>query len=160
MKYHITKKRFKFLEDNFFEFSFEGREPDRTIFDGIEKPEELHVIAWFHNWDDGAEVLNWIVNSPVCDSGTAKLIFWRSQPDYYTTFSSEEDAGSNADVYCLLRTIIQNFEDGFYKKHEIAYDPNTDEGAPMDIDYRDPEEKWEIPSWMKVPVQGGDILVS
>ncbi|MGN6211121.1 DUF4274 domain-containing protein [Parafilimonas sp.] len=36
---------------------------------------EYHYITSIYNWDDGTEVLSWIINSSLCDSATAKMIF-------------------------------------------------------------------------------------
>jgi hypothetical protein len=153
----ITKERAQLLINNFFEFSFNDREPDRKLFDLITNPLELHFIADRYNWDDGAEVLSWIINSRICDKATAKLIFWRSQPDFYTAFLNEQEADYEADTYLLLRNIIDNFEKGFYKSEGIAYDPRKDPGAPSNIDYRNPKEKWTIPEYLKTPNEGIEI---
>jgi hypothetical protein len=153
----ISKVRTQFLTDNFFEFSFDDREPDKDVFDQITSPSELHFIAETYNWDDGTEVLSWIINSTICDKATARLIFWRSQPDFYTAFLSEEEAGYEAQTYTLLRNIIDNFAMDFYKSERIAYDPRKDPGAPSDINYRNAKEKWQIPLYLKAASEGIEI---
>ncbi|MBO2011415.1 DUF4274 domain-containing protein [Hymenobacter negativus] len=75
MAHAISQERANFLEANFFQFSFEEREPDRTLFDTITSPTELHYMAHIYNWDDGPEVLGWIIDSPYCDRGTSAMIF-------------------------------------------------------------------------------------
>jgi hypothetical protein len=95
------------------------------------------LIARNYNWDDGAEVLSWIINNPLCDKATAAMIFWHSQPDCYTCFNNAEEADWDAEVYSLLRNIISNWEHGFYTTELISYDPRKDPVAPSDIDYRD-----------------------
>jgi len=151
MKYKIPIKRIELLRDNFFEFSFDDKEPDKDFFDSIKNSEELHFIADNYNWDDGAEVLNWIANSKLCDEGTAKLIFWRSEPQDYTSCEKAEDAEyMGEDIFLLLKKIIKNFNEDFYIKAEIAYNPKED----TDINYRDPNEKWEIPKYLKEPTFG------
>lgn len=156
MKYKVSEKRAKFLDENFFEFSFNEKTPDKSIFDAITEAVELHYIADKFNWDDGPEVLNWIVNSPICDKGTAKLIFWRAQPDHYTRFADPKEADHDADVYELLRDIIDNFENNFYKSERIFYDPRQD-SAISDVDYINPNTKWTIPEHLKTPSKGRTV---
>lgn len=154
MDYTVSEDRINLLQEHFFEFSFEDREPDREVFDSITNPVEYHLIAANYNWDDGPEVLSWIVNSPLCDKGTAMMIFWRAQPDFYTRFLSAEEASYEEGVYTLLRNIIDNWESGFYQTAIISYNPRKDPAAPSDIDYRDLKEKWPIPGYLKQPIEG------
>jgi len=153
MDYTVSDDRLALLHAHFFEFSFDGRKPDRTIFEAIVNPVEYHIIAGNYNWDDGAEVLTWIVNSSLCDAGTALMIFWRAQPDFYTQFLTAEEADYEAEVYILVRTILDNWEAGFYQTSFISYNPKAD---PMgaDPDYHHPKEKWRIPPALTQPVQG------
>ncbi|RZK25820.1 MAG: DUF4274 domain-containing protein, partial [Hymenobacter sp.] len=106
--YTVSDERLALLHAHFFEFSFEGRVPDRTVFEAITNPVEYHLIAADYNWDDGPEVLRWIVTSSLCTQATAQLIFWRAQPSFYTQFSSAEEATYEAEVYTLLRTLCSS----------------------------------------------------
>ncbi|MEM7297691.1 MAG: DUF4274 domain-containing protein [Bacteroidota bacterium] len=156
MSLTIQKDRARLLEENFFEYSFDDREPDQQLFNQITNPAELHFIADLYNWDDGTEVLEWIVDSDLCDEGTAKLIFWRAEPQDFTSCESVVDVGfMGEDVYKLLRKIIRNFEDGIYKKATIAYDPAMD----VDLNYKNPKEKWAIPEYLKQPTKGQSIVL-
>src|SRR5204863_4528922 len=118
-------------------------EPNKEFFDDISNPIEYHYIASIYNWDDGPKVLSWIINSSLCDKGTAKLIFWRSQPDYYTRFLNKEDAEWDGEVFQLVKTIIDNFQSDFYKTENIFYDPRQDPAT--DVDSLDSKAKWAIP---------------
>ena len=153
MDYTVSDDRLALLQANFFEFSFEGRQPDRAVFDTIVNPVEYHLIAGNYNWDDGAEVLTWIIESPLCDKGTALMIFWRAQPDFYTQFLSVEEADYEAEVYQLVRAIMSKWEAGFYQTSHIAYDPTADPMAG-DIAAHHPKEKWSIPTYLKQPIVG------
>lgn len=153
MDYTVSEARIALLQAHFFEFSFDGRVPDRAVFETITNPVEYHLIAANYNWDDGSQVLRWIVTSPLCERATAQLIFWRAQPAFYTRFTSAEEADYEAEVYTLLRTIMQQWEAGTYSSTLIAYDPRTDPMAE-DITYHDPQEKWAIPSYLKQPIAG------
>jgi len=149
----ISSKRVKILLDNFNEYSFEGHIPDKSIFDRIDNPAELHFIAKNYNWDDGILVLNWIINNAICDKATAKFIFWTAAPDYYTQFEKASDNEYDDGVFGLLKTIIKNFENGFYIKEEFSFNPNN----YGDVDYLNPKAKWVIPKFLKTPAIGQDI---
>lgn len=131
-------------------------EPDRAFFDTITDPVEYHYIVSVFNWDAGIEWLSWIANSPICDEGTAKMIFWRSQPSFYTMFLSAEEAKNHSEIFILIRSIIENIENKFYKNQNIFYDPDTDSLAE-EVAYQDPDAKWEIPNFMKESSPGVEI---
>lgn len=153
MDYTVSEERMTLLQENFIEFSFDGREPDKKFFDSITNPVELHLIVANYNWDDGVDVLTWIAESPICDKATAAMIFWHSQPSYYTQFDNAEEADWGGDVYTLLRKIINNFESGFYKTTLIYYDPQADPTAEG-VDETYPNPKWLIPDYLKQVIDG------
>lgn len=152
----LSQERKQLLEDKFFEFSFGNSQPDKIFFDTLDNPLEYHYIADIYNWDDGVEVLSWIINNPLCDTGTAKMIFWRAQPSYYTQFLTKEEADFDREVFELIKTIIEKIQTGFYRRQNIAYNPIKDPAAE-ETDYEDPEAKWKIPDFMKEPSPGADV---
>lgn len=162
MEYTITHERAEFLIQHFFEFSFghedddEAGLPDRAAFDTIDNPLELHFVADNYNWDDGEEVLNWIINSPLCDKATAMMIFWRAQPDFYTERATKEDAGIEEETWELLQNIMRNMEQGFYTHAHLEYDPAKDPAAE-ETDIDNPDSKWKIPEFMKTPLKGVNV---
>ena len=156
--YIIGTNKSKFIKDRFFEVSFRGdgdEKANRGDFDKLKSSKELHYLASIFNWDDELDVLEWIINSPLCDKGTALLIFWRSQPDYYTRFDNEEEAEIAGEAFRLVRNIIKNFQDGFYQRARIRFNPKSDE---FDINYVDPKAKWDIPEEMKKGVLGLPVI--
>ena len=154
----ISKERYFLLMENFNELSFNEKELPVEHFNEINNPEELYCLAHFHNWDDGTELLNLIVQSEYCDEGTAKMIFWRAQPDYYQAFSTAEEAEYDADVYKLLRLILKNFENGMYSKKELHFNPKTDDGSPSDLSDAE-NAKWKIPKMLREETKGFDVVV-
>ena len=157
MAHSISKQRADFLEENFFEFSFREREPDRVLFDTIGDPNELHYLVHIYNWDDGPEVLRWIINSEYCDRGTAAMIFWRSQPDFYTEYTQESEIDFEDGVLTLLQNIMRNWERGFYQREQIAYNCSEDAGAEK-IYADNPRRKWQIPAYVIEPTKGKPFL--
>jgi hypothetical protein len=106
----------------------ENEEPYQESFDKLTTPEELHYIANNHNWDNGITVLEWIVKSKLCSEATALMIFWRAQPYDYTEYNYEAKVIKNGDIkiFYLIKTIMENYKNGFYKKTKIKYDPKED----------------------------------
>lgn len=153
MTHTISQERADFLEANFFQFSFEEREPDRALFNTISDPIDLHYLVHIYNWDDGPEVLGWIIDSPHCDRGTAAMIFWRSQPAFYTEYNQESEMDLPDGVLPLLQRIMQHWEQGFYQRTQIAYDRSEDPGAE-DIYENKPKRQWPIPGYLIEPTPG------
>ncbi|MDU1891124.1 MAG: DUF4274 domain-containing protein [Dysgonomonas sp.] len=88
--------------------------------------DDLHYIAGIANWDIQAPHLQWIVEQEHCSEATALMIFWMAQPQDYTSYKWDQNAKYDQDVYDLIKTIIVNFEKGFYKKSDIHYNPEID----------------------------------
>ncbi len=153
MKFVFPNKAKK-IEDKFFEFSFDDRDPQPEDYKLLDSASSLHYLADIYNWDDGEEVLDWIISNPKCDKGTALMIFWRAEPDYYTRYQDETDADHDAEEFRFVKKIIHNFETGFYKREQIHYDPSAD---GHDVDYIDKNAKWEIPDLMKKSTKGGNV---
>jgi len=156
--YIIGIKTSRFIKDKFFEGSFRvdgDQKVDRDDFDKLKSSKELHYLASIFNWDDDKDILEWIINSPLCDRGTALLIFWRSQPDFYTRFDNEDEVDYERETFRLVRNIVKNFQDGFYKKARIRFNPQSDE---FDVNCVDPKAKWEIPDEMKKGTMGLPVM--
>lgn len=89
----ILPHRIKLVEKHFFEFSFDSEDeevpiPNFEIFNELSSAEQYY-LASIYNWDDGITILNWIIDSTKCDKGTAIMIFWMSEPDYYFDHAEE-----------------------------------------------------------------------
>src|ERR1700741_51804 len=123
--YYLSVNKIDFIKKNFFQQSFEGRKASYEKFKELTSSPQLHYLANIYNWDDGPDVLNWVIDSPLCDFGTALLIFWRAEPSYYTKYSSVSDAGYDGEVLHLLLKIISKYKSGHFKYSKIKYDPTT-----------------------------------
>ena len=91
----------------------------------LQSSDELHAFADNYNWDDGEDALNWIVQNPECDLGTALQIYWEIDPEhYYSQFSSRleiPDKDWQAPGYDLLKAVEHNLEANFYTKSDIYF---------------------------------------
>ena len=115
---------FKVLDKYFNEVD----EPNKDIFNTIISTEELHYIAENHNWDAGITVLEWILENKLCSESTALMIFWRAQPYDYLKYKLNQKPPKNdyVDIFNLIKTIMEKYKNGFYKKPSIKYNPKDD----------------------------------
>ena len=123
----IPTERVQLIKDNFIEFSFEsidGEEitPDFEVFQGLSSAEQYY-LASIYNWDDGTTVLDWIIDSPKCDRGTAIMIFWMAEPDYYFDFTLETIDDWAKDVWLLLQKIISKMRNEAFTTSNFGFSP-------------------------------------
>ncbi|NDV94631.1 DUF4274 domain-containing protein [Dysgonomonas sp. 521] len=91
---------------------------------------DLHYLADIVNWDIQVPHLQWITEQPLCSKATALMIFWRAYPQEYQRYKWDANAKSDQDVFDLIKTIITNYEKGFYSESDIHYSPQDDMGEP------------------------------
>lgn len=147
----ILPTREQFIQDNFFELSFQDRRPDFRKFQSLSSTEQYY-LADIYNWDDGVEILNWIIDSDKCDKGTASLIFWRSEPDFYLERTTETIAEYERDVFDLLQKIVSKFNSDSFKRTRLKFDP----GSKVDVvDWNKKYDGWGIiPKDLRQPTKG------
>ncbi|MBA4032279.1 MAG: hypothetical protein C0478_15520 [Planctomyces sp.] len=106
--------------------------PYREFFASVTDPEELHVFASFYNWDGGDHDLLQVLHHPLCDLGTALLIYWRSQPGFYLEYRNFEEVGpAFEDGWHLLRKIEGMVAAGSFRTSTQPFDPANDEGEDL-----------------------------
>lgn len=133
----IPESRKQFLLDNFVEYSFEqdeygnDLEADKLLFDSIISPEEIFFLAQHCNWDDGATIPQWIINSPLCTKAAALTIFWQSAPYEYmeyafgttiTKWKSVEIDREQTNILNILHTLIAKFKATEFHRLSIKFD--------------------------------------
>jgi hypothetical protein len=143
----ILPKRVKLIEKHFFEFSFDSENeedpiPDFEIFKKLSSAEQYY-LASIYNWDDGIIVLNWIIDSPKCDKGTATMIFWMAEPDYYFDFTEETVEEWALDVWKLLQKIIAKMNNNEFSSSKFGFNP-TKNGYRTD--WEAAKGIWELPA--------------
>uniref|UniRef100_Q0I5F3 DUF4274 domain-containing protein n=1 Tax=Histophilus somni (strain 129Pt) TaxID=205914 RepID=Q0I5F3_HISS1 len=86
----------------------------------ISSSEELHLLTAEYNFDAGNFLSNQIINHPLCDIETGKLIYWLSSPTYiYEKYGSLENCPKE-DYICyddakLLMTIEEKVKNNVFK---------------------------------------------
>ena len=153
----IRPNKILMIKKNFIEFSFdddidndEDTIPDFKKFQTLNSAEQYY-LADNYNWDDGTIVLDWIIDSPKCDKGTACLIFWRAEPDYYFDYTAETIEEYQADVWNLLQKIVERFKKDDWKSSKFEFIP-AKEGYktnwPIKLDI------WKFPNELNEGIKG------
>ena len=142
----ILPGRVKLIKKHFFEFSFESSEeedpiPDFEIFKDLSSAEQYY-LASIYNWDDGITVLNWIIDSPKCDKGTATMIFWMAEPDYYFDFIEDTVDDWALDVWKLLQKIITKMNNNEFNASKYGFNPVKN---GYRIDWETTTGIWKLP---------------
>ena len=156
----ILPYRVKFIKKHFFEFSFnketeEEIKPDFEKFETLSSAEQYHLSS-IYNWDDGAQVLKWIIESDKCDKGTATLIFWMAEPDYYFDFTDETIEEFEKEVFDLLKKIVGRFKSDNFKTSKFGFVPNK-EGYKTE--WKNAIGMWELPNSLKEGNKGSKPIV-
>ncbi|WP_083320936.1 DUF4274 domain-containing protein [Hymenobacter glacialis] len=153
----ILPNKERFIQENFIEFSFNNEEdyvPDYRLFEKLNSTDQYY-LAQHYNWDDGVEILKWIVESQKCDKGTASLIFWTSEPDYYLEQSVDEISEDEKEVFLLLRRIVEKYNNKEFTKSNLKYDPTN---RVNKIDWSRVNFEWSIPEEIRKPTKGFSII--
>ncbi|MFO0550687.1 MAG: DUF4274 domain-containing protein [Polyangiaceae bacterium] len=106
-----------------FEDALEQPEIVRTL----ESAEELHAFADAFNWDDASvRALVEVIRHPLCDAGTAKLIYWRADPDdLFVEYASRDDVDSEVrrEHWDLLIEIEDRLAEEAFATSRIPFEP-------------------------------------
>lgn len=142
----LTIEKKQFIDDNFYEGLLDN-ELDREKFEALITPEELHYLVDNHNWDNSVKVLRWVAETRVCSEATAMQLFWFAQPQEFQIYKLDKKLEDDYrdDVFMLIKTVHQNYQNDFYKKTNIHFDPL------IHLD-----NKSKIPSFMK-KITNGEI---
>lgn len=89
-------------------------------FQKFNTPYKLHNLASRSLF----QVQQWIIESKLCSEATALMLFWKTCPHEFLSYSWKAKSCSRIDDFNFIRTIINNFEKGFYLKTDISYDPS------------------------------------
>jgi hypothetical protein len=104
----------------------------------IESPEELHAYAREFNWDAGCKEMRDVIRHPLCDLGTALLIYWYAGPGYYLKYADRSEVQDyENDSLALIEEIEQRVKDQQFKTATQPFDPRDHEGTDWTTRYDD-----------------------
>jgi hypothetical protein len=117
--------------------------------------ETLHDFVLRYDRSEGVAPLREIAADERCSEATALMIFWRERPEEYTRYVYHaRKIEGDIEAFDLIRLVLRNYLRGFYRKTDIAYDPEAD-GATRKRSTKG--SAWEIPKVMRLAVGPGII---
>lgn len=84
----------------------------------LASPEELHAVMLAHNWDSGLEVLVAILEHPLCERGTASMMYFFAQGPW-TDIASASPRHAE-----LIRRTSEKLLSGEMPERIISYCPD------------------------------------
>ncbi|MEL1245066.1 DUF4274 domain-containing protein [Flavobacterium sp. DGU11] len=116
----------------------------------IKTAKALFTFADKFNWDEDVEYMFAVIRHELCEMATARLVYWRSEPNYYQRFTAIEEVEEyHRDLFRLQREIEQGTQEGKYPVGKLKYDPKNDHGFDRtESNVPDSEIKRVIPEFM------------
>jgi len=110
----------------------EFTEKFNRLFAAMTSPEELFLFA--HHSSGDLEPNEWrrVIDNPLCDQGTALLVFWRHSPGWYYRWSSREQVPPrDLERYDLLKSIELRYLSSSFPSARIRFDPRSFRGHDL-----------------------------
>ena len=115
----------------------------------IDSSAELHALAQQINWDCGFDALEAVLEHPLCDRGTALMIYWLGAPTYFADFASDEDVPDvNRSLKEFLNRVQNQLMSEQFKSNTICFDPMVEMNV---VQRRKIENTGTIPAVLKKP---------
>jgi hypothetical protein len=124
-------------------------------------------IACQTDHDFNGELLHWMVHQPNCDKAVALSIYWYQGARWYAQFDTVNELRTKEEQrsFKLIRIIESKYLAGFYKKHELEFNPQNDcltsssksSGYDWTNDYQDKPIKHPVPELMQMPLKGKKV---
>jgi|SRR5688572_2248208 hypothetical protein len=94
----------------------------------LDTSDKLHEFSAHYNWDDGFEIPTWIINNPLCDRGTALMMYWLAEPHYFCQYTTRDEVKREWELenYGFIQEVEEKYINGFYKIRKILFNPRHD----------------------------------
>ncbi|OWK36151.1 hypothetical protein [Fimbriiglobus ruber] len=141
------------LSDDYDESTFAARW--EREFASLSSPEEMYLFT--SESHPAQEPVEWqrVLDSPLCDMGTALLIFWRNSPVYY--YWDEPTGGWDRERYDLVREIERWYTSGWYQSAVVRFDPAAFKRLNF-LTGHSAAELERVPALMRRPSTGESVL--
>jgi hypothetical protein len=100
-----------------------------SILKAIQTSEEMFYVPWLLNWDDSwtEKAIKWVLDSNLCDAGTALAIYWLACPTDWAGQEIDESGDDwDNDWIAFFRTLERRMRSLEFPSQVIAYDPRVD----------------------------------
>lgn len=158
------QQRLRYLICEPFIFDVEEAKWDECFeqaFSQIESSEELHHYAANYNWDGGIGGLQDILHHPLCDKGTALMIYALGQPGY---FYQRRKLGKpltqdEQEQFAFLQNIEHQVMENTFLHHNISCNPRNFEGIDWFEEEASDLGNHLVPAYMKQPSEGIEVHI-
>lgn len=152
------RKRVAWLKDGYYDDDDEETYDARwqRQFELIGSPEEMFLHASECHPAQGVPEWRRLLDHPLCDQGTALLIFWRCSPVH---FYGDEPAGGwgwDRDCYDFVREIAARCEAKAFPSAVVRFDPGKFKNFSF-LDPYSPEQLARVPAHMQTPTPGESV---
>lgn len=110
------------------------------IFSFPDDTNQRHDFVRAYNWDDGTDLLKYVIRHTDTDRSTARMIYWMGQPEWFCQYDKEKEIPmSQLSTFYLLNEIENRVKNDFYNQQTIPFDPRDDQGIKYTSKYPDIE---------------------
>jgi hypothetical protein len=118
-------------------------------------PEELFLFASESHPAQEPGKWRWVIEHPLCDRGTALLVFWRNSPvRVYSDELCENE--SDRERSELVREIAARCAANQWPFSRVRFDPTAFKGFSF-LDSYEPDELARVPAHMLIPTPGAPV---
>lgn len=104
--------------------AFEGEKSFKKL-----TTEEWHQFVLNYNFDAGLEPFEWLIKQKVCDKGTALILYWQLNPEYFCDaqkIPTAENKSIFEEDYRIIKEIEKKYLEGFYDSELFSFDPKME----------------------------------
>ena len=84
----------------------------------LDNPQDIYVLSYNYNWDDGFEIPTLIINNSHCDLSTALLLFYSAEGEEYWSDAFDE---TDEEQYNVIKKLHDEILKGKFVKERIEF---------------------------------------
>jgi hypothetical protein len=146
-----------------FEDDYTHISSDKELWDllaCIDSPVQLHYLPEILNWDSGwtEQIVDWILEHPLCDAGTVLLIYWMNDPRFYKKHERSGTIPKWAERgYELHKKCEALYLSGRSSGGAIRYNPRDGRDLPVRPE-QDSADDLLIPPQLRAASTGAEVV--
>lgn len=151
------RERLDWLLEGHLDEELEDREYSAKragLLAAFETSEELFLFAYHSSGDLMPREWRWVIDNPLCDAGTALLVFWRLSPGYLYQYTTAAEVPYAGDAFDLARDIERRYLAGAFPDRGLSFDPTDFRGSNLLEDVEEDGGADRIPAELKRPSPG------
>ncbi len=125
----------------------------------VETSEELHQFAGNFNADGNIDVLRKVICHPLCDRGTALMVYCMGRPGFYyrKLEKKKQLRPGQQEAFALLQEIEKKYQAGEFNCSSIKFDPHNARGQDLLKEDNANVGNRMVPDLMKIPTEGEEV---